>query len=123
VAWMPIGSRFRFAFWVTSPSELVDSFGTNWDQISMFGVCKWLKTWWPGTESVPLRLLIPCNLLLFRLPRSSRCARSAMFWHKSGTDWWREFSPDAENDFVHSDCCEGNDWQGTLIPNSAPTEP
>ena len=39
-----------------------------------------------GTESVPLLLLILRNLLFFRLPRSARPSRSAILWHKSGTN-------------------------------------
>jgi hypothetical protein len=33
---------------------------------------KCFRMWWPGTESVPLLLLIPRYLLFFRLPRSAR---------------------------------------------------
>jgi len=43
--------------------------------------------WWPGTESVPLLPLTARKLLFFRSPRSSRCARSAILWHKSGTNF------------------------------------
>jgi hypothetical protein len=47
---------------------------------------KSFRKWWPGTESIPLRALILRNLLFFRLTRPARTPRSAMLWHKSGTN-------------------------------------
>src|SRR5215472_2523607 len=62
----------------------------NWCQLEpncFLGSCgKRLILWWPGTESVSGRPLIPRKLLLFGPTRSSRCARSALVWHKTGTN-------------------------------------
>ena len=62
------------------------SIGTNWNQDPKLSARKDLKTWWPGTESVPLPTLSLRKLLFFRLTRSARTSRSAIRWHKSGTN-------------------------------------
>ena len=67
-------------------SQRAKSLGMKWNETAFWKVCKLLKTWWPGTESVPLLPLPARNLLFFRPTRSSRPARSATLWHKSGTN-------------------------------------
>ena len=69
----------------TTPTS--QNFGMKWNETAAATVCKCFKIWWPGTESVPLLPLILRNLLFFRSPRPARTPRSAIWWHKIGTNF------------------------------------